>query len=69
MPNKSLQFPFPEFFKDLVFDVQYIYIYNDDTTNIIHNNYKMINNNNNDNNINERKNYIKSNKLFFRVVF
>lgn len=46
-----------------------IYIYNDDTTNIIHNNYKMINNNNNDNNINERKNYIKSNKLFFRVVF
>lgn len=25
MPNKSLQFPFPEFFKDLVFDVQYIY--------------------------------------------
>lgn len=45
-----------------------IYIYNDDTTNIIHNNYKMINNNNDDN-INERKNYIKSNKLFFRVVF
>lgn len=38
------------------------------TTNIIHNNYKMINNNNNDN-INKRKNYIKSNKLFFRVVF
>lgn len=45
-----------------------IYIYNDDTTNILHNNYKMINNN--DNNINERKKiYIKSNKLFFRVVF
>lgn len=38
------------------------------TTNIIHNNYKMINNNNDDN-INKRKNYIKSNKLFFRVVF
>lgn len=31
------------------------------------NNNKMINNN--DNNINERKKYIKSNKLFFRVVF
>lgn len=44
-----------------------IYIQNDDTTNI-YNNYEMINNNN-DNNINERKNYIKSNKLFFRVVF
>lgn len=27
MPNKSLQFPFPEFFKDLVFDVLYIRIY------------------------------------------
>lgn len=51
MPNKSLQFPFPEFFKDLVFDVQNIY-----TTNIIHNNYKMINNDDDDdNNINDRK--------------
>lgn len=45
----------------------YIYLYIYDY--IIHDNYKMIHNNNNDNNINERKNYIKSNKLFFRVVF
>ena len=35
-----------------------IYIYNDATTNILHNNYKMINNNN-DNNINERKKLYK----------
>lgn len=45
----------------------YKYIYNDDT--VIHNNYKMINDKK-QNNINTRgENYIKSNKLFFRVVF
>lgn len=37
-------------------------IYKDDA--VIHNNYKMINDH-----INEGKKYLKSNKLFFRVVF
>lgn len=46
----------------------YKYIYNDDT--VIHNNYKMINDKKKQNDINKRgENYIKSNKLFFRVVF
>lgn len=45
----------------------YKYIYNDDT--VIHNNYKMINDKK-QSDINTRgENYIKSNKLFFRVVF
>lgn len=46
----------------------YKYINNDDT--VIHNNYKMINDKKKQNDINTRgENYIKSNKLFFRVVF
>lgn len=67
--NAKQKFTISFFFFLNFLKILYLMYKNIYTTNIIHNNYKMINNNND--NINERrkKNYIKSNKLFFRVVF